>query len=97
MSSLEVLLAVAGFMVTALVVAGMILITPRGQVPVSEDTEHPETAKPTVANRRRRLTVRRGQQSPPARADRRVRELAPELERERGARAGAAGGRDLDG
>ena len=47
MSSLEVLLAVAGFMVTALVVAGMILITPRGQVPVSEDTEHPETAKPT--------------------------------------------------
>ena len=49
MSSLEVLVAVAGFMVTALVVAGMILITPHGQVPVSEDTEHPENAKPINA------------------------------------------------
>ena len=44
MSSLEVLLAVAGFVVTALVVAGMILITPRGQVPVDEDLDHPENA-----------------------------------------------------
>ena len=49
MSSLEVVLAVAGFVVTALVVAGMILITPRGQVPVSEDTEYPENAKPINA------------------------------------------------
>jgi hypothetical protein len=32
MTALEVLLAVAGFTVTALVVAGMILMTPRGEV-----------------------------------------------------------------
>jgi hypothetical protein len=38
MSQLDVLLAVAGFVVTALVVAGMILITPRGTVDVSGDT-----------------------------------------------------------
>ena len=44
MNALEVLLAVAGFVVTALVVAGMILITPRGQVPVSDDPDHPGNA-----------------------------------------------------
>ena len=44
MSALEVLLAVAGFVVTALVVAGMILITPRGQVPVHADRSDPENA-----------------------------------------------------
>ena len=49
MSSLEVLVAVAGFMVTTLVVAGMILITPRGQVPVSEDPEHPANANLSAA------------------------------------------------
>jgi hypothetical protein len=32
MTALELLLAVAGLVVTALVVAGMILITPRGEV-----------------------------------------------------------------
>ena len=32
MTALELLLAVAGFVVTVLVVAGMILITPRGEV-----------------------------------------------------------------
>jgi hypothetical protein len=32
MSGLEVLLAVAGTLVTALVIAGMILLTPRGAV-----------------------------------------------------------------
>jgi hypothetical protein len=37
MSALEVLLAVAGFAVTALVVAGMILITPRGEVDLHSD------------------------------------------------------------
>ena len=37
MSALEVLLAVAGFAVTALVVAGMILITPRGEVDLHGD------------------------------------------------------------
>ena len=37
MSALDVLLAVAGFAATALVVAGMILLTPRGEVDVHED------------------------------------------------------------
>jgi hypothetical protein len=37
MTDLDVLLAIAGFAVTALVVAGMILITPRGEVDVDED------------------------------------------------------------
>jgi hypothetical protein len=37
MTALEVLLAVAGFAVTALVVAGMILITPRGEVDLHGD------------------------------------------------------------
>jgi hypothetical protein len=40
MSGLEVLLAVAGFVVTALVIAGMILLTPRGQVDVLPDEDH---------------------------------------------------------
>jgi hypothetical protein len=38
MTSLDVLLAVAGFAATALVVAGMILLTPRGEVEVRDDT-----------------------------------------------------------
>ena len=42
MSGLDVLLAVSGFVVTALVVAGMILITPRGQVEVVR-AEEPES------------------------------------------------------
>ncbi len=37
MSGLEVLLAVAGFAVTTLVIAGMFLITPRGEVDVHAD------------------------------------------------------------
>jgi len=41
MSAIEVLLAVAGFTVTALVVTGMILLTPRGQVPVHADGDDP--------------------------------------------------------
>ncbi len=36
MTALEVLLAVAGLGVTMLVIAGMILMTPRGQVEVHE-------------------------------------------------------------
>jgi hypothetical protein len=42
MSAIEVLLAIAGFTVTALVVAGMILLTPRGQVPVHTDGDDPQ-------------------------------------------------------
>lgn len=37
MSGLEVLLAVTGFAVTMLVIAGMFLITPRGEVDVYAD------------------------------------------------------------
>jgi hypothetical protein len=36
MTSLEVLLAIVGFTVTVLVVVGMILITPRGEVAVHD-------------------------------------------------------------
>ena len=50
MSALEVLLAVAGFGVTALVVAGMILITPRGQVPVHADGNDPENSNLSPAD-----------------------------------------------
>jgi len=50
MTSIEVLLAVVGFIVTTLVVAGMILITPRGQVPVSEDPEPPGNGNPRAAD-----------------------------------------------
>ena len=42
MSAIEIVLAVAGFIVTALVVAGMILLTPRGQVPVHVDGDDPQ-------------------------------------------------------
>jgi hypothetical protein len=49
MSAIEVLLAVAGFTVTALVVAGMILLTPRGQVPVHTDGEDPEGSQLSAA------------------------------------------------
>jgi hypothetical protein len=44
MSAVEVLLAVAGFSVTALVVAGRILLTPRGQVPVHVDGDDPQSS-----------------------------------------------------
>jgi hypothetical protein len=41
-TGLEVLLAVAGFAATVLVVAGMILITPRGLVDVNGDATDPQ-------------------------------------------------------
>jgi hypothetical protein len=50
MSALEVLLAVAGTGVTALVAAGMVLITPRGQVPVHEDGNNPESSNLSPAD-----------------------------------------------
>jgi hypothetical protein len=40
MSTIEILLAVAGFIVTALVVAGMILLTPRGTRVDDEIPQH---------------------------------------------------------
>ena len=45
MTGLELLLAVAGLLVTVLVVAGMILITPHGAVSVHAETadSHPST------------------------------------------------------
>ena len=42
MSGLDVFLAVAGLIVTALVVAGMILITPRGEVDLFGDATDPQ-------------------------------------------------------
>jgi hypothetical protein len=59
MSGLEILLAVAGFVVTALVIAGMILLTPRGQVDVHPDEENPANGNlsPATAERARRPRV----------------------------------------
>jgi hypothetical protein len=42
MTDLDVLLAVAGLAVTVLVVAGMILVTPRGAVDAFEDVTDPQ-------------------------------------------------------
>ena len=44
MTGLEVLLAVAGLVVTVLVVAGMILITPRGEVQLDGEVRDPQGA-----------------------------------------------------
>jgi hypothetical protein len=41
-TGLEALLAVAGFVATVLVVAGMILITPRGEVDLHHDATEPQ-------------------------------------------------------
>jgi hypothetical protein len=59
MSAIEVLLAIAGFSVTALVVAGMILLTPRGQVPVHTDGEDPQGSELSAAPAARSVTVTR--------------------------------------
>jgi hypothetical protein len=63
MTDLDVLLAVAGLAVTVLVVAGMILVTPRGAVDAFDDATDPQGAQlsradaidpaPTAARRRR--------------------------------------------
>ena len=45
MTDLDVLLAVAGLTVTVLVVAGMILITPRGAVDAFDDVTDPQGAE----------------------------------------------------
>ena len=45
MIDLDVLLAVAGFTATALVVVGMILITPRGAVDTLDDVTEPQGAQ----------------------------------------------------
>jgi hypothetical protein len=45
MTDLDVLLAVAGLAVTVLVMAGMILITPRGTVDVFDDVTDPQGAE----------------------------------------------------
>ena len=45
MTGLDVLLAVAGLTVTVLVVAGMILTTPRGAVDVVDDVTDPQGAE----------------------------------------------------
>jgi hypothetical protein len=45
MTSLDVLLAVAGVIVTLLVIAGMILLTPRGQVELYAEETDPQGAE----------------------------------------------------
>ena len=45
MTDLDVLLAVAGLIVTVLVVAGMILITPRGTADAFDDVTDPQGAE----------------------------------------------------
>ena len=57
MSAVEVLLAIAGFTVTALVVAGMILLTPRGQVPIHTDGEDPGRSNLSAATAPRSVPV----------------------------------------
>jgi len=49
MSAIDVLLAIAGFTVTTLVVAGMILLTPRGQVPVHAEGDDPHGSELSAA------------------------------------------------
>ena len=50
MTELDVLLAVAGFTVTVLVVAGMILVTPRGTLQAFDDVTDPQGAELSRAN-----------------------------------------------
>jgi hypothetical protein len=50
MSDLDVLLAVAGLAVTVLVVAGMILVTPRGAVDAFNDVTDPQGAQLSPAD-----------------------------------------------
>ena len=50
MTDLDVLLAVAGLAVTVLVVAGMILITPRGAVDAFDDVTDPQGAELSQAD-----------------------------------------------
>jgi len=57
MSGIDVLLAIAGFTVTALVVAGMILLTPRGQVPVHADGDDPQGSQLSAASAPRPIPV----------------------------------------
>ena len=45
MTGLDVVLAVAGLVVTVLVVAGMIVITPRGAVDAFDDVTDPQGAE----------------------------------------------------
>jgi hypothetical protein len=42
MTDLDVLLAIAGFIATLLVVAGMILVTPRGAIETTDDATDPQ-------------------------------------------------------
>jgi uncharacterized iron-regulated membrane protein len=51
--SLDVLIGIAGGVVTVLVVVGMILITPRGAVPARRADEEPRLRDATPAGARR--------------------------------------------
>jgi hypothetical protein len=58
MTSLDVLLALAGFIVTVLVIAGMILITPREQVDLHADGADPQGSNLSRAEAPRRPAAR---------------------------------------
>jgi hypothetical protein len=57
MTSLDVLLAVAGFAVTALVVAAMILMTPRGEVDLYGDATDTQGSELSRAEAEERVDV----------------------------------------
>jgi hypothetical protein len=62
MSGLEVLIGIAGFSVTVLVVAAMILITPRGQVDLHAHETDPQgsnLSRAPTASRPERVATRR--------------------------------------
>ena len=62
MSGLEVLVGIAGFTVTVLVVAAMILITPRGQVDLhaqATDPQSPNLSRAPGTNRPERVATGR--------------------------------------
>jgi hypothetical protein len=54
MSAVEILVGGAGVVVTVLVIAGMILITPRGQVDVHAEGTDPQGSNLSPTRRRRR-------------------------------------------
>jgi hypothetical protein len=58
MSGLDILLAVAGAIVTLLVIAGMVLLTPRGQVELLADERDPQGAELSRAEVEQRSTMR---------------------------------------
>ena len=72
MTTLNVVLAVAGFAATVLVVVGMILITPRGAVDLDDDATDPQGEDLSRAP-----VTHSGHPAPRSRRDARVSRAAP--------------------